>query len=454
MNRRSIRFRLTVWYALVLAGALTVFALGIGIAMWRSLMHDVDDTLEKRVYSTESFLKAELKEPAVQVSEELGEYADAFPANSMLTVKDEAGSVVFASNRAFPWPPSAHAQSRLRWHEHDYRLLVMTVVPDGRNWTVLVAEPLDSIERLQTRLWALLIGFIPGVIAIAAIGGSWLSRRALKPVDEITAAARTIGIENLSQRLVVPQSGDEFQRLSETWNLMLSRLEGAVKRLRSFTADASHELRTPLAVIRTTAEIACRKTRSAESYRDSLGQIVTESERMTHLVEDLLFLARCDAQILDVPLKPLELGAVSHDVCDLLRPLAEAKGVVLCVEQPERAFQIVANEPSIRRLILIVVDNALKYSGRADEVKIRLTAHEQAVHLVVKDSGPGISEAELPRIFDRFYRSPGVSGNIAGSGLGLALAAEIANHHGATINVVSKAGEGSIFTVVFPAKRD
>ena len=236
MNHRSIRFRLTVWYTLALTTTLVLFAAAVGLSMWRSLIRDVDHVLKDRVQSVESFLTGELKEPAVHLDEELGEYAHAFPANSQMNVLDEHGAVVFTSNSQFPWPAYAADSLRLRWREQDYQFLAASIFPNGRRWTVFLAEPLDSIEHLQTRLWLLLAALIPAVIAVAVIGGGWLSRRALKPVDDITAAARTIGIENLSQRLVVPQSGDELQRLSETWNSMLTRLEDAVQRLRRFTA--------------------------------------------------------------------------------------------------------------------------------------------------------------------------------------------------------------------------
>ena len=451
-RRRSIRFRLTAWYALLLAGALILFALSIGFSMWRGLVRDVDDTLAGRIQSVESFLTGELKEPGVQVGEELSEYAHAFPTTSLLLVKDEHGAAIFESTPAFPWPNSAPAGASARWRGHDYQLLAAPIQPNGRHWRAAVAEQLDSVEHLQTRLWLLLAALSPFVIAIAAIGGSVLSRRALRPVDEITAAARTIGIENLSQRLVVPQSGDELQRLSETWNSMLIRLEDAVTRLRTFTADASHELRTPLAVIRSTAEIACRKERSAQSYRESLQQIVTESERMTQVVEDLLFLARCDARTLDVPLTTLELGPIVSDVCNLLMPLADARAVVVQVEQPLHALKVVANASALRRLILILVDNAIKFSREAGRVTVKIWKADKAIQLAVEDSGPGIPSEELPRIFDRFYRSPEASDNGRGAGLGLSLAAGIAEHHRARIDVASTDGVGSTFSVAFPVE--
>ncbi len=165
-----------------------------------------------------------------------------------------------------------------------------------------ISSSLEAIDHTLDLLKILLFSLVPVVIVVACAGGAWLSRRALKPVDEITTAAQTIGIGNLSLRLRTPQTGDELQRLTEVWNVMLGRLEGAVKTLSQFAADASHELRTPLAVIRTSAELALRRARTPESYRESLREISDEAERMTRLVEDLLFLARNDARESEMPM--------------------------------------------------------------------------------------------------------------------------------------------------------
>ncbi len=165
-----------------------------------------------------------------------------------------------------------------------------------RVYSIRVYGSLASIDETLARLRDLLFACTPIVILIAAAGAYWLSRRALRPVTAIIDAAQTISIDNLSRRLDVPrQTGDELQRLSETWNGVLERLETAGQSAPEFTADASHELRTPLAVIRATAELAARKSRSPETYRAALEEVVGESDRMTQLVEDLLFLARCDA---------------------------------------------------------------------------------------------------------------------------------------------------------------
>ncbi len=313
-----------------------------------------------------------------------------------------------------------------------------------------VSESLDPLQNVLSTLRLLLVTLIPVIVILASVGGLWLSRRALKPVDQITAAARSIGIGNLSGRLEVPQTGDELQRLAETWNGMLSRLEDAVSRLSRFTADASHELRTPLAVIRTTAEIAARRSRPEVQYREALNQIVGETGRMTRLVEDLLFLARCDSQPVEMPMSSLDLVAVVEDLCAQVNPLAESKNIRLACRVPQANAEVAGNEPAIRRLVLVLLDNAIKYSRTGGEVEVNVRESGNQLHLEIRDSGPGIPESELPRIFERFYRAPEACETVqSGSGLGLSLAAGIAQQHHARIEVESAPGQGSTFRVLF-----
>jgi signal transduction histidine kinase len=222
--------------------------------------------------------------------------------------------------------------------------------------------------------------------------------------------------------------------------------------LTRFTADASHELRTPLAIIRTTAEIAGRMPRSAESYRAALSQIVSESESMTKLVEDLLFLARCDADDLDIPMSPVNLGQVINEVRTGMQGVAESKSIHVHFPLPEKAISVFGNEAAIRRLILILVDNAVKYSQPGGTVELNARQSGSEILFSIEDQGAGILPDELPHIFERFYRAASARDlPREGSGLGLSLAAGISRHHGANIQVSSTPGKGSTFTVSFPA---
>ena len=261
----------------------------------------------------------------------------------------------------------------------------------------------------------------------------------------------TIGIENLSQRLVVPRTGDELERLTELWNSMLGRLESAVTTLSQFAADASHELRTPLAVIRTSAEIALRRARAPESYRESLNEIAAEAERMTQLVEDLLFLARSDARVAGMPMSPLDLRDILCDVVSELRELSAVRNIEVRSVLGESEIVIAGNRAALRRLFLVLLDNVLKYSTPGGEVSVAASAAGEFVIVSVQDFGTGIGAADLPHIFQRFYRADKARTD-TGHGLGLSLAATIARMHGAVIEVKSVEGAGSTFSVTFPRR--
>jgi heavy metal sensor kinase len=332
------------------------------------------------------------------------------------------------------------------------RILQRQFTVGGQTFDLAVDSPIGDVLHTLDLLRLLLLSFLPVVIAIACIGGAWLSGRALKPVNDITTAALTISIENLSGRLPVPATGDELARLTEVLNTMLARLESAVKTLSQFVADASHELRTPLAVIRTTAELALRRARAPESYRDSLREVALEAERMTRLVEDLLFLARSDTDAASMPLAAVDVRGVMQDVCAEIRSLAEMRQIYVRTELGDDAAIISGNRPALHRLFLVLLDNAVKYSRVGGEVNVSVQSDASHVTAAIEDFGAGISDADLPHIFKRFYRADPARTD-GGYGLGLALAESIARAHGAAIEVRSTEGASSVFRVVFPTRK-
>jgi heavy metal sensor kinase len=292
---------------------------------------------------------------------------------------------------------------------------------------------------------------VPGVLLLASMGGYWISRRALTPVDAMTEAALSIGIQNLAQRLPVPATGDELARLAETWNAMLARLESAVRRLSQFTADASHELRTPIALIRTTAELTLRRDRPAETYRQALHQILAESERMTRLVEDLLLLARADAGVPALPLERIELTPVVRDVCRQSELLAQERQLRLSAEIPDQPVYVHANDPALRRLLLLLLDNAVKYTPAGGRITVTVACEAAGSVVAVSDTGIGIPAPALPHVFERFYRvDESRHRDAGGAGLGLSIAKWIAERHHASLEAESESGRGSTFRIRFP----
>jgi two-component system, OmpR family, heavy metal sensor histidine kinase CusS len=321
----------------------------------------------------------------------------------------------------------------------------------GRRYRILVAAPLEGTELMLRRLREVLLWATPLVLLIGSLGGYWMSRRALQPVDAITRAAQTIGIENLSQRLEVPAAGDELARLSETWNNMLARLEAAVKRLSQFTADASHELRTPITLIRATAELTLRRERSVETYREALRHIINDSDRTARLIEDLLSLARADAGLPALPLDRLELMPLVREVCEQGQILAEARQLEISAEAPEQPVFVDANDPALRRLLLLLVDNAVKYTPAGGRITVSVGMEPSGATVTVRDTGIGIPDSALPHVFERFYRvDESRNREGGGAGLGLAIAQWIAQRHNASLEAESVMGQGSAFRVRFP----
>jgi heavy metal sensor kinase len=304
-------------------------------------------------------------------------------------------------------------------------------------------------EGLSGYAWALIV-LIPAVLLIATAGGWWMSRRALQPVNQIIDAARSIGEQSLARRLPVPETQDELQRLSETLNQMLGRIESAFRRITEFTADASHELRTPVALIRTTAELALRKQRTTEEYREALEDVHAESVRTTDLIENLLTLARADAGKAALDRRELDLVQVVREASVQGQKLAGARNLRFRTEVPDSPVPAIGDPSALRRLLLIVIDNAVKYTPEG-EITVRLLSANGNPQVHVSDTGIGIPQGDLARVFERFYRADkSRSRDSGGAGLGLSIAKWIAEVHQGAIEARSEQDRGSTFILTLP----
>jgi heavy metal sensor kinase len=285
------------------------------------------------------------------------------------------------------------------------------------------------------------------------MGGYWMSRRALAPVDAITLEAKAIGADNLSQRLAVPKTGDELQRLSETLNEMMGRLDQAFQRVTRFTADASHELRTPLALMRTTAELALRGKQPEKEYREALEQILSELERTSQLVENLLLIARADSGGSKLHTSDIDLTQAVREACLQATPLFQAKHIKFESHLPDRPIAVRGDAQALRGLFLILIDNAVKYTPPEGSVTVSACETNKTAVVTVADTGIGIPPEDLPRIFERFYRvDKARSREQGGAGLGLSIGRWIVEAHGGTINIESDPGGGTTVHVGLPTR--
>jgi len=454
--RTSLSLRLTLWFCGVFLTGYLIF----GLAMWFNLAYTLgegrDRTVAGRGRRLEATLEASQRDSRERSEAKFDDFAQATPEGQYIQVFDTAGHRVYprmSSPQAirFPWPTHrGGTNAQLEKVEHQgrsFRVFSKEVAFHGAPVVIFVAGNLEDNRTILRRFSMGLLWAIPGCLVLSTLVGYFLSRRALLPISRLIASARSTTIGNLSRRLPIPKSDDEIRQLAETWNEMLSRLDQAVGQITRFTSDASHELRSPMSVIRTTAEYALRNPRIDDESGEAFSEIVAESEEASRLLEDMLTLARSDNGHAGTVFEPVELSGLIAEVVEKIRPFAEAKNheLTLALGKP---ILINGDTASLRRLIWILVDNAIKFTSGGGRINVQLKITGDHACLSVSDNGVGIPEASLPHIFERFYRFD-PSRSQEGTGLGLAIAKWIAEVHGATIRVKSRPHSGSTFAVDF-----
>jgi heavy metal sensor kinase len=308
----------------------------------------------------------------------------------------------------------------------------------------------ERMEEQLREILVVLVGGLPLIVGLAGIGGYVLARRALAPIDQLGAEARRITADRLSERLSVPNQKDEIGRLAAVVNETLGRLEASFDQLRRFTADASHELRTPLSVIRGIGEMGLRETRSPAEYKDAIGSMLEEVDRLTRLVDSLLRLSRADAGTARLSREAVDLGELAGDVVSSLTILAEERQQRLNLAVADHV-RVSADRLVLREAFANVIDNAIKYSPVGSTIEVRVARDGSRGTASIADQGSGIPIEHRDRIFDRFYRiDEGRSRAMGGTGLGLAIAKWAVEANGGRISVDSNSG-GSVFRLTLPA---
>ena len=457
MMTLPIRLRLAAWYFAVLAVVLSAFGVSAFIEMRHSIHRTVDEELQIRAEGVHQLIVRTIQRGAEgDLQEGLREHTELRQGGALLQVSDEQGNWLYRSpvmsDYGVPRPASIprRAVDYLK-SSVPLRIWSEKVNVGGQTYLIQTAFEMDDFYAALDDFSLLLFISIPSLLVCAAAGGYWISTRALAPVDQITQTARTISAQNLSSRLVVPKTRDELQRLSETLNGMLERLEAAFKKITQFTADASHELRTPVAVMRTRAELSLRKARSADEYREVIAEVLTELEKTSGLIEQLMFLARADSGAETLHFNPTNVVEVLHEACHQGSALAEAKQIAFREQIPPDSLWIQGDAGSLRRLFLILIDNAVKYTPANGKVEVSLQRNDGYAVAQVRDTGIGITETDLPNVFERFYRADKVrSRESGGVGLGLSIGRWITEVHAGTIEVQSSPGQGSVFQIRLP----
>jgi heavy metal sensor kinase len=451
----SIRVRLTGWYSVVLFLMMVVYATATFLAVRHEFLEQIDDQLHDDFETAEGFL-APASDGRIVWSGDRHHDPD-YDEERGSDVWSTSGDPIYRSAASAALPPAAIAAATASPRYE-------SVVANGRRWRTLAGTSLvggravvlrvsRSEDRLRTQLWEILVVLalgLPLVVALAGMGGYALARRALMPIDHLASEAHRITAERLHERLSVPNRHDEIGRLAGVINDTFARLESSFDQLRRFTADASHELRTPLSVIRGIGEISLKQTRTPGEYKEALGSMLEEVDRLTTLVDTLLRLSHGDAGTVRLSPEPIDLGRLARDVVSSLGILAEERNQRLRIDAVE-PVSIAADRLVLREAITNIVDNAIKHSPRASAIDIRVYQEGGHAIVAVADEGPGIAAEHRERIFDRFFRvDEARSRDGGGTGLGLAIARWAVEASGGQISVDSRPSGGSIFRIVLP----
>jgi len=507
----SVRFRLTVWYLLVFGSLLVLFSSFIYASMVREIQARVDRSLADSVEMVAAVLKGEVDENhgniAGGAAEALSEVRFAnFHISVILdgrvvaadspdwydiSIPGEIASTVGTTRPVMTTLPGVTAGGA--------RLALLAVEAGGKACTVVAAHPMADVAEQLASIRRMFYLALPGVLLIAGLGGFLMAKKSLAPVVAMSDQAERIGASNLHERLHVKHSTDELGRLAGVFNELLSRLDGSFTSMRRFMADASHELRTPLAIVRGEADIALSQDRDAAEYRAALEIIQDEAARLSRIVEDMLELARADAGQRPLNMSRFYVNDIVEECCRSMHVLSAAKGVSLGLA-PSADIAIKADEDLIRRMVLNLLDNAIKYTPAGGSVAVAIAgppnlglresrakvigaqtpanaetpAHAgpsfgsrgslrakppgpetspspETVSIIISDTGIGVQAELTGEVFRRFYRGEQArTVHPRGTGLGLAIARWIAESHGGSITVGSQNGTGSTFTASLP----
>ena len=447
----TIRLRLTLYWAAVLAVALAGAGVCVYVLFARLELSEFDGVLAEEADTAATALARIGPSGAAAILEHLSAERDLAPRRRVRLIGAGGRALYdFGDLRAEP-PQAPGAADRIiaNGRRGAFRYAIVRFKLDGRDVWLQDGADARAVRGAIARLRASLLLILPLLLAGCALGGWWLAGRALVPIKELRARLDAIGPGDLSARLDRGRARDEIARLAGAINELLARVETAARRERRFIADAAHELRTPLAVLRTGLEVALGRERTAADYADALRAALDETIGLCAMAGDLLELARLDSAGLRSA-APVDLATLASEAMAALAPLAGGRR--LSFSPPPAASAIVTGDrEQLRRVIVNLLDNAVKFTTDDGAIAVAVASGGDRARLTVRDDGPGVSDAELPRIFDRFYR--GRSRSAPGAGLGLSLCREIAERHGGELAAENNPEGGARFTLSLPLDR-
>jgi two-component system OmpR family sensor kinase len=461
----SIRSKLTAWYVLLLGIVLVLFSILLFFFLSKRLNESVDNSLT---------LSARIVARSTQINNSrtpfpgLDLFFDQFMGfgrDKSYKIYDGAGNIGSLSKNfdgsQFPLSDIAYLaalkggtsyETFFIANNHPIRVITMPVIKDGKlaNFVQVGTSKkvvVDTLKNLKIILWTA----VPAVLLLTALIGRFIARSALKPVAKITQTAKDIGSgANLSQRIPVPEAKDEIGELALTFNSMMDRLESSFSQMRQFSSDASHELRTPLTVLKGQSELTLGKERKPKEYQEVISSNLEEIQYMSKVLEDLFMLSKSDENQIALDCESVDLKSLIEEICRHAEIIASEKNIKIIIAYLEK-IQVYGDPVRLRQMIWNVIVNGIKYTQPDGEVKISLQEKKDIALIIIQDNGIGISNSDLPLIFNRFYRvDKARSREEGGTGLGLSICKFIVDTHKGSIDIESKLGEGTKFKIKLP----
>jgi two-component system OmpR family sensor kinase len=480
----SIRARLTLWYSVVLGLVLLLLAVFTYFLYSRNISQRTDSNLVQLSDAFVTTFQAELSDAAGPDKTKMAAHEAMLEhrfRDTVFLILDSSRNII-ASSGEFLQTTNAKdridnelyssakfqklaAAASLKPEEvvtlpggrSGFRTVARPIVSDNGNYTLIALQSLHSQNEMLRDIRRTFYWTIPVGLFLASLGGYFLARKSLAPVAAMASQARGMGAANLHHRLAVANERDELGQLAASFNQLLERLEASFEQQRRFVADASHELRTPVAILRGEAEVTLSKNdRSAAEYRETLAILRDESQRLAHIIEDLFTLTRADAGQYPLSLRDVYLDELAAEVLMRARSLALARKITL-TSSIEAELPIRADESLLGRMLLNLLDNAIKYSSPDSTVDLGCRREGEHYLITVTDHGPGVPADLQPRIFERFFRGDKArsrfEGDTGGAGLGLAIGRWIAEAHNGRLELTRSDASGSTFSVLLPAPK-
>jgi heavy metal sensor kinase len=444
----SIKAKIIIFYLIVLFVSLSVLGISLYFGLKKIVYNSIDSSLQSKAEALATLIKEDEEEMDFKFSDEIMWEYSSPKSKSYFQIRRFNGTTIEKSaslkNSELPFKPEKDITFyTIYLNGLPVRLINFPL----HNIIIQCAEDMQKEINLLKSYKIHLSLSIFALMVISALGGFLIAKKALNPVKEISATIDRISETNLSERVNIKDIPDELKQLATSFNRTFDRLEKAFNRQKQFIADASHELKTPLSVILTQGEVVLRRQRSAEEYEKAIKTIIATAKMMSQIVQKLLVLARLNTDKIELKFENIDLAEITRESVKLLKPLAEQKSIKINVSGDEKPT-VFGDKALLLELFTNLIDNAVKYNVSQGEINILFKEEKDFVVTDIRDTGIGIPEKDLDKVFERFYRVDNVCAKeVGGLGLGLSICKEIVNLHGGKIEIKSRIGEGTTVSV-------